>query len=107
MKNLKMNEKFVAALEEKAFTSCHSIHPPIGHGVRTIEIPRTCKYVVVLAHFYSGNQYSCHRTQAGAIKASKRLTKGNWSHEIRAVDIWFRQMEIRDTPWGEGLVSRF
>ena len=49
------------------------------HYDRVIMFPRGCKYAVVLSGFY-GSNYTVHRTEAAAIKESRRVRAH--SHKI-------------------------
>jgi hypothetical protein len=50
------------------------------HYDREIVFAPGCKYAVVLASYYGGDEYTSHKTESAAIKTSNR--KREWSHQI-------------------------
>jgi len=56
------------------------------HYNREIKFPKGCKYAVVLASYYGGKGYTCHKTERAAVAVSKRLMRWGGSHEIIDTD---------------------
>lgn len=79
------------------------------HKDREILVPSGCRYAVVLASYYGGKGYTCHRTEEAAIKKSKNLWEhGKWSHKIVKLEYGLPEMEPYEDAWGRhALRQRF
>jgi hypothetical protein len=59
-----------------------SIHDIADTIDRDITFQSGCKYAVILSSYYGGKGYTTHKSAESAIKKSKELTRGDYSHKI-------------------------
>lgn len=73
-----MKKTYVIPRKQSGTGSIHDIASE--HYDREIVFAPGCKYAVVLASYYNGDEYTSHKTEGAAIKASN--SKKEWSHKI-------------------------